>query len=157
MSARLLVVVEHLLGRLGLVIGGGRGRGLNCQRSWGTSTSLHTELTHPVDHAAVVASSITCTASTSPSSSSPPSSSPSDPKLKKSLLCFSANLSCSVRAGMKCWFLMKYFLFHNQNIFLTCQFLVSIFPPLIPQTASSEGLVIKRVQSILGLQRRDLC
>ena len=57
MSARLLVVVEHLLGRLGLVIGGGRGRGLNCQRSWGTSTSLHTELTHPVDHAAVVVSS----------------------------------------------------------------------------------------------------
>ena len=63
MSARLLVVVEHLLGRLGLVIGGGRGRGLNCQRSWGTSASLHTELTHPVDHAAVVASSISCTAS----------------------------------------------------------------------------------------------
>ena len=55
---RLLVVVEHLLGWLGLVIGGSRGRGLNCQRSWGTSTSLHTELTHPVDHAAMVATSV---------------------------------------------------------------------------------------------------
>ena len=61
---RLLVVVEHLLGWLGLVIGGSRGRGLNCQRSWGTSTSLHTELTHPVDHAAMeVATSVSCTAS----------------------------------------------------------------------------------------------
>ena len=54
-------------------------------------------------------------------------------------------------------FIMKYFQFRNQNILLTCQFLVSIFPPLVPQTSSSEGLVIERVQGIFGLQRRDFC
>ena len=62
----LVVVVEHLLRRLDWMIGGGRrSSGLNCERSRGSSTSLHTELTHPVDHAAVVVatSSITSTAS----------------------------------------------------------------------------------------------
>ena len=61
---RLLLVMEkHLLGRLDWMIGGGRrSSGLNCERSRGSSTSLHTELTHPVDHAMVTASiaSILC-------------------------------------------------------------------------------------------------
>ena len=59
----LLVMEEHLLGRLDwMVRGGGRPSGLNCQRSRRSSTSLHTELTHPVDHAMVTASiaSILC-------------------------------------------------------------------------------------------------
>ena len=59
----LLVMEEHLLGRLDwMVRGGGRPSGLNCQRSRRSSTSLHTELTHPVDHAMVTTSiaSILC-------------------------------------------------------------------------------------------------
>ena len=59
----LLVMEEHLLGRLDWMIGGGRrSSGLNCQRSRRSPTSLHTELTHPVDHAMVTASiaSILC-------------------------------------------------------------------------------------------------
>ena len=59
----LVLVVEHLLGRLDWMIGGGRrSSGLNCERSRGSSTSLHTELTHPVDHAMVTPSipSILC-------------------------------------------------------------------------------------------------
>ena len=62
---RLLVVVEDLLGRLRLMIGGSRGTGLaglHSQGSGGTSTSLHAQLTHPVDHA-MMATSISSTAS----------------------------------------------------------------------------------------------
>ena len=52
---RLVVLVQNLLGLLGLMVGGLAS--LHCQRSGGTSASLHAQLTHPVYHAAVVTSS----------------------------------------------------------------------------------------------------
>ena len=58
---RLLLVVESLLGLLGLMVGGSRRSGLtglHCQGS-----RRHAELSHPVDHTAVVTSSISSTAS----------------------------------------------------------------------------------------------
>ena len=54
---RLVVLVQNLLGLLGLMVGGTSLASLHCQRSGGTSASLHAQLTHPVYHAAVVTSS----------------------------------------------------------------------------------------------------
>lgn len=63
---RLVVLVQNLLGLLGLMVGGTRTPGLaslHCQRSGGTSASLHAQLTHPVYQAAVVTSSSTSSSS----------------------------------------------------------------------------------------------
>ena len=65
---RLVVLVQNLLGLLGLMVGGTRTPGLaslHCQRSGGTSASLHAQLTHPVYQAAVVTSSSSSTSSSS--------------------------------------------------------------------------------------------
>lgn len=134
---RLLLVVESLLGLLGLMVGGSRGSGLTGLH--GQRSRRHAELSHPVDHTAMVTSTVSSTASILSGLKA----------ALQPLLQLPAKL-LSIRPEVE----EVVALLLRQSLLLgqSCQFLVSIFPPLIPQAASSEGLVIKSVQGILGLK-----